>query len=52
MLQNSHIPVSYDLLGVSQHELDCNVALSYTNQDLGEKCWKFYLFTNLQAKIT
>ena len=52
MFQNSHTPVSYDLLGVSQHKLDCNIALSYTNQDLDEKCQKFYLLTNLQAKIT
>ena len=49
MFQNSHTPVSYDLLGVSQHKLNYNVALSYTNQDLDEKCRQFYLFTNLQA---
>ena len=52
MSQNSHTLVSYDLLGVSQHKLDCSVALSYTKQYLDEKCRKFYLFTKLQAKIT
>ena len=51
MLQNRLFCVSYDLLGIYQYKLDWNVALRYTNEDLGEECNMLSELTKLQGYV-